>query len=86
MYNWFKIFNKTEFLALGLTSKTYTIFLNGIGQKDILVTNGISIGILYEEVFLSLNLNDKNPFEFDNHAIFVDDDTQDVYLGVPIES
>jgi hypothetical protein len=83
-YDWYKIFNKTEFEALNLVSKVYTLSLEGIGQKDILVTSGISIGMLYEEVFLSLNLNDKNPFEFEDHAIYIDED-DDVFLGIAIE-
>lgn len=84
-YTWFKIFNRTEFNALGLVSRTYTLNLDGVGEKDILVTKGLALGMLYEGVFLSLELNDKNPFEFDDHAIYVDEN-DDVFLGVPVES
>lgn len=82
-YTWFKIFNRTEFDALELVSKTYTLNLDGIGEKDILVTKGEGHGITYEGVFLSLNLNDENPLEFDSHAIYIDS-ANDVYLGVPV--
>lgn len=85
IYNWFKIFNKTEFDALDLVSKTYTLILEGIGQKDILVTKGVGYGITYEGVFLSLNMNDLNPFEFDGHAIYIDAD-ENVYLGIEVPS
>lgn len=84
-YTWFKIFNRTEFNALGLVSRTYTLNLAGIGEKDILVTKGLAVGMLYEGVFLSLELNDKNPFEFDGHAAYVDEN-EDVYLGIAVES
>lgn len=84
-YTWFKIFNRTEFNALGLVSRTYTLNLDGVGEKDILVTKGLALGMLYEGVFLSLELNDKNPFEFDDHAIYVDEN-DDVYLGIAVES
>lgn len=85
MFTWFKIFNRTEFDALGLVSKTYTLNLEGIGQKDILVTKGISYGMLYDDVFLSLALNDLNPFEFEDRAIYIDG-FNDVFLGVAVAS
>lgn len=84
MFNWFKIFNLTEFLATGLISKTYTQELVGIGVKDVLVTNGNMISLTYEDVMLSINLNGKNPFVFEGMAVFLDDLTQDVYLGFEI--
>jgi hypothetical protein len=84
MYTWYYIFTSTDFLALDLVSKTYTLILDGRGTFDILVTNGQSIGITFEGVFLSLNLNDKNPFEFENYAIYIDDDDQ-VWLGFAVE-
>lgn len=83
-YQAFKIFNKDEFDALDLYSKTYTLDLEGIGQKDILVTKGNLYGITYDGVFLALNQNDKNPFEFEGYAIYMDDNN-DVYLGIEIE-
>jgi hypothetical protein len=84
-YNWFLIFNTADFDALGLISKTYTLNLEGVGEKDILVTKGISYGITYEGIFLSLSLNDENPFEFEDHAIFLDVATDNVYLGIAID-
>jgi len=83
-FTWFKIFNTAEFDALGLVSKTYTLFLDGIGEKDILVTKGNAYGLTYEGVFLSLNLNDLNPFPFDGYGVYVDDN-DDVFLGIEID-
>ena len=84
-YNWFKVFNRTEFEALGLVSRTYTLNLQGVGQKEILVTKGATIGMVYDDIFLSLELGDNNPFEFEDHALYVDG-LDDVYIGVPVES
>ena len=81
IYDYYKIFNKTEFEALDLVSKTYTLDLEGIGESEILVTKGVELGITYDGVFLSLNMNDENPFEFDDHAIYIDAN-DDVWLGV----
>ena len=85
IYTWFKIFNITEFDALNLISKTYTFILDGVGQKDILVTKGVTYGMTYEGDFLSLNMIDRNPFEFEGYAIYVDAD-QNVYLGIEVQS
>ncbi len=82
-YTAYKIFNRTEFEATGLTSKTYTVNLDGIGEKDILVTKGELIGMLYEGVFLTLDLNGANPFEFDGFAIY-EDENHDVHLGIEV--
>lgn len=82
---WYKIFNTAEFDALDLISKTYTLVLENIGQKDVLVTKGEGYGITYEGVFLSLLLNDLNPFSIDDHAVYVDEN-DDVYLGLPVET
>lgn len=79
-YLWFKIFNRTDFEATGVVSRTYSLNLEGVGLKSILVTKGETIGITYDDVFLSLELNEKNPLEFEGYAIYVDEN-DDVYLG-----
>lgn len=85
IYNWFKIFNLTEFEALGLVQKTYTVELEDIGEKDILVTKGNLVSILYEGTFLSIGVTADNPFEFEDLAIYLDVNN-DVWLGVLDES
>lgn len=83
MYTWYFIFNYDDFIALGLVSRTYDLILDGIGAKSVLVTKGNLVGITYEGVFLPLNLNDKNPFEMDGHAIYVDEN-DNVWLGIEV--
>lgn len=84
MYDWYKIFNLTEFMALNLVSRTYTLNLQDIGQKDILVTRGNLVSIVYNDVMVSLDLLDENPFEFEGFAIIKNPATQDVYLGISV--
>lgn len=81
VYTWFKIFNTTEFDALGLVSKNYQVVLEGIGLRDILVTKGSNYGITYEGIFLPYDLNDQNPFYFEDHAICLNTDGY-MYLGI----
>ena len=82
IYNWYRIFNKLEFEDLGLVSRTYELNLEDIGNKEILVTKGNYISMTYEGNHLVLNLNSMNPFEFENHAIYIDSDNE-VFLGIP---
>ena len=82
-YNWFKIFNLIDFQGLNLVSKEYVLVLEALGEKTFLVTRGNLISITYDGVQLSLSLNDKNPFEFEDHAIYKDEN-DDVFIGLPI--
>lgn len=82
-FNWFLLFNKAEFLATGLVSRLLTVTLEGIGEKQILITKGNEVSITYEGVFLPINFTLKNPFVADERAVF-EDDNGDVWLGVKI--
>lgn len=79
--NWYNIINKADFEATGLVSRTVTLFLAGEGEKDILVTKGNYISIMYDDVFLPVNLNDLNPFAFDSKLVYLDEDDE-IWLGV----
>lgn len=83
IYKWFLIFNTTDFLDTELISRTYRINLNGIGEKDILVSKSRSgyISITYEGTMLALEMLGNNPFKMDNYACYRD--TQgNAYLGI----
>jgi len=83
-YTWYEIFNLTTFEALGLVSKKYTFELVGLGVKTVLVTKGDRVSMLYDdEFFLPIQLNDKNPFEFEDHAVYINADN-DVFLGIAV--
>ena len=83
IYTWFKIFNEGDFEAANLVSRTYSVNLEDIGQKDILVTKGNLISMTYEGVMLSLDMNGANPFEFEGFAIYRDEN-DDVWLGIAV--
>lgn len=83
-YDWYKVFNKTEFEALGLVSKNYQLDLEGQGIKNVLVTKSLTLGVLFDDVYLSLELNDKNPMEFEDKAVYIDEN-DDVWIGYAVE-
>lgn len=84
-FNWYNLFKKQEFLDTGLVSKKLTVTLEGIGEKEILITKGNETSILYDGVFLPINFTDKNPFTKDGYAVW-EDANGIVWLGVEIES
>ncbi len=84
-YNWYRIFNLEEFTALNLTSISYTLELQDIGEAEILVTKGNLVSIVYDETFLPIQFNDNNPFEFEGRAVFLNVLTKNVYLGIAVE-
>ncbi len=83
-YDWYKIINIADFEAADIPSRELTLELEGLGQKTILVTKGNLISILYEGIFLA-PVNGKNPFEFEEHAVYTDVNG-DLWLGILNES
>lgn len=84
IYDWYKILNVAEFGAADIPSRELTLELEGLGLKTIMVTKGNLISILYEGIFLS-PVDGKNPFEFEDHAVYTDSNG-DLWLGILNES
>ena len=80
IYNWYPIILKTDFDALNIPSKEVSLYLQDIGLKTVLITKGNYYSFLYEDIFLTYNLNSRNPFNFDVYGIFLKDDM--FYLGI----
>jgi hypothetical protein len=80
-YTWYKLFTLTDFLASELVSRTLRVNLETEGQKDILITRGNEIGVVYENTLLIVGMNGKNPYSRDGLAVYLDAD-QNVWLGV----
>jgi hypothetical protein len=83
-YDWYKIINMDDFQALGLPSKSVEVILEGIGLREVLITQGVNVSLLYDDVFLSVNMNDRNPLEFDDHACYIDANN-DIWLGIVVD-
>ena len=83
-YDWYKIFNLTEFQARALTSVEYEVILEDLGLKTILVTKGVKTSVYFDDVFLTVQLNEDNPFEFEDRAVYLDANN-DVWVGVKVE-
>ncbi len=82
--NWFNIFNKTEFLAESLVSRTLIVNLAGVGQATFEIFSGNYVSVLYDDVFLPVGFLDTNPYMRDGYAVY-EDDAGDVWFGIEDE-
>ncbi len=85
IYDWYKVYNLADFLAEDLVSKEVEVIFETVGLKEIRLTKGYNeISILFDDVFLIPNLNEKNPFEFEDRAAYIDDN-DDIWVGIKVE-
>lgn len=88
-FNWYLLFNLTEFLATDLVSRVLTVSLEEVGEKSILITRGNLVSLVYEDVFLPIEFQSDNPLirEGDDASYAVYKDVnQDVWLGIEAEA
>jgi hypothetical protein len=83
-YNWYNIYNRDDFIAEDLVSKELEFDLEGMGLKTVMLYRGDGIGVVVDDVYLTVGLNDMNPFEFGGVAVYLDSN-YDIWLGYPIE-
>lgn len=83
IYDWYLLFNVDEFLAEGLVSRTLSVFLEGLGDKDILITVGNWVSITYDGVLLPIGFAGKNPYAISPYAVVQDSDGN-IYLGIEV--
>lgn len=80
-FNWYRLFNLEDFEDQEVVSIEKTVFFEGVGEKNILITKGNEVSVLFDETFLTIGLNDANPFRYDERAIYLDE-LDDVWLGI----
>lgn len=61
--------------------RTLSVDLLGIGEKDILITKGITTAITVDGTMLPINFLGKNPFYRDGMAVYLNPEGI-VYLGI----
>ena len=75
IYNWYLIANMVEFLDSGLVSREFTFNLEGEGEKTVLVTRGNTLSLTIDGVMLAVQMNGRNPFYFEDRAVYLDGDS-----------
>lgn len=84
IFNWYRIFNLTEFLSTALVSVTYALDLENIGIRDVLVTQGNEVGLTYEDTLLVVPEEPDEIFTFNGMAVYWSEASDDVYLGFQV--
>lgn len=84
MFDWYEIFNYQEFNDSGLVSKSLSVFLEGVGFENILITKGEFTSILFRDAFLPIGFNNENPYGFgENYAVYKDSNEK-VWVGIKV--
>ncbi len=84
MIKWYRLVNRTEFLNTNLPSYEAKVNLEDIGETTIMITKGVGVSIFFQDAFLPVQMNARNPFRIGLHAVYVDQN-DDLWLGVIVE-
>lgn len=83
-FNWYSLFNATEFLATGLVSRVLSVTLDGVGDAEILITcPDNQVQVTYDGVFMPVGFAGKNPYVRAPYAVAQDEDGN-VWLGIEV--
>jgi hypothetical protein len=81
---WYNIFNRADFLAEELPSRTLTVTLSDIGEVNIELFVGNELSMVYDGVLLPVNFLEENPYSYGGYSVYVDGN-DDVWLGIAEE-
>ncbi len=88
-FDWYLLFNLDEFLELDLVSRTLTVALEGVGEKEIQIVRGNEVSVIYEDVMMPIQFQGENPFLMEGdagtYAVYEDDDSN-IYLGIEVSA
>lgn len=79
--NWWNLFNYVEFEATGLASRSLTVFLGDLGEREVLIVRGNTISVVFDGVLLPIAFNGANPYTKDGYTIYRDD-SDEVWIGI----
>lgn len=83
-YDWFKLFNKIEFEADLIPSRTLVLQLEGRGRETFYLTRGNYTSVGYDDAFLPVSLLDQNPYVQGAYAVYLDG-SDDVWFGFEVD-
>lgn len=88
-FDWFPIFNLTEWEATGLSSRVLTLNLEGRGVTEIPIVRGARTNVSLDGVLLPVGGVEGESALYVGlgglYAVYLDEDSQDVYLGFVVE-
>lgn len=85
VYDWYQLFNLTEFVATGLVQRTLVLNLESRGIQTFLLSSGNVVSISYDDGFLPVGFLGRNPYTQGQYAVYKDLDNN-VWFGFLNES
>jgi hypothetical protein len=82
-YQWYQIFDYSDFLDTGLVNRTLEVEAPGRGTIQVLLTRGNEVSFTYEGTLLPVNFLGRNPYHRDGKGVFLDIDGK-VWLGFEV--
>ena len=83
IYDWYKLFSLTEFVASGLVARTMLVLLEDRGRTEFQIYQGNETSVAYDDVFLPANFLGMNPYVRGSYAIYLDPDNY-VWFGFEV--
>jgi hypothetical protein len=80
VYQWYKIFNMTDFVATGLVQRSFVVNLEKRGVQTFVVSNGNTVSVYYADAFLPVAFLNRNPYVQGLYAVYKDPDNN-VWFG-----
>lgn len=82
-YDWYKLFNKVQFEADEVPSRTLTLPLEGRGNVTFEIFKGNYLSILYDGMFLPVQFQGQNPYPLGSYAVYKDGN-DDIWFGFEV--
>lgn len=83
-YDWYKLFNKSEFEAENIPARTLLVQLDDRGVETFEIFRGNYVAVMYGDAFLPINFLDQNPYAQNGYAVYRDPN-DDVWFGFEVE-
>ncbi len=82
-YDWYKLFNQTDFKNENLVSRTILLQLEGRGRQIFEIFRAAYVSVQYGDAFLPVTFLDANPFVIETYAVYLDAN-DDVWFGFEV--
>lgn len=79
-WNYWKVYTVKKFEVQNVPQVTITRDLDTLGTVEISFFQGFNLSVLFQEVILTPNLNDRNPFYKNGVAAYIDEKGQ-IWVG-----
>lgn len=81
---WYNVGNKQEFIDKGIPQETFIKDLEDLGETEITFINGFNFSVIFNGRFMTPELNGRNPFDAVETACYIDNLTNDVWVGYEV--